>query len=121
MCGCLCISVLVCVSLCMRVPVCVYFCVCVCVCVCFCVCVCVCVCVCLCVCVFVHACECRDTLRVVGYLTPLKAKCPSVTVVTWIRITALVGLKSHYPFHVSTLVGPHIVGLTPLDNSIRSS
>ena len=29
----------------------------------------------------------------------------SVTVVTWIRITALVGLKSHYPFHVSTLVG----------------
>src|SRR4029434_4723488 len=29
----------------------------------------------------------------------------SVTVVTWIRITALVGLKSRYPFHVSTLVG----------------
>src|SRR4029434_2402024 len=29
----------------------------------------------------------------------------TMTVVTWIRITALVGLKSHYPFHVSTLVG----------------
>src|SRR4029434_3956205 len=29
----------------------------------------------------------------------------TMTVGTWIRITALVGLKSHYPFHVSTLVG----------------
>src|SRR4029434_7472261 len=28
----------------------------------------------------------------------------TVTVVTWIRITGLVGLKSNYPFHVNTFV-----------------
>ena len=37
--------------------------------------------------------------------TPRPIQILRETVVTWIRITALVGLKSHYPFHVSTLVG----------------
>ena len=40
-----------------------------------------------------------------GRTHPLMLCSVSLTMVTWIRITALVGLKSHYPFHVSTLVG----------------
>ena len=46
------------------------------------------VCVCVCVCVLG-----------VGYW---RSPTVSVTVVTWIRITGLVGLKSNYPFHVNT-------------------
>src|SRR4029434_5251637 len=76
-----------------------------------CECVSVCVCVCVCVCASDHLCVCVSiSVCDRGYMD--SNNCLSRT-----EIALSVSCK-----HLSRIVvGPHIVGLTPLDNSIRSS